>query len=70
MLCKDFPGWVRGGGGKKLEIRLSSAQLQLGLGLSLAIGITVKSLRVKQLDIADPKLEQLAAIGMEDQTTK
>ena len=53
-----------------MEIRLSSAQLQLGLGLSLAIGITVKSLRVKQLDIADPKLEQLAAIGMEDQTTK
>ena len=30
------------------------------------IGITVKSLRVRQLDIADPKLEQLAAIGAED----
>ena len=30
------------------------------------IGITVKSLRVRQLDVADPKLEQLAAIGAED----
>ena len=30
------------------------------------IGITIKSLRVKQLDVADPKLEQLAAIGAED----
>ena len=30
------------------------------------IGITVKSLRVRQLDVADPKLEHLAAIGAED----
>ena len=30
------------------------------------IGITVKSLRVRQLDVADPKLGQLAAIGAED----
>ena len=30
------------------------------------IGITIKSLRVKQLDVADPKLEKLAAIGAED----
>ena len=30
------------------------------------IGITVKSLRERQLNIANPKLEQLAAIGAED----
>ena len=30
------------------------------------IGITVKSLRVRQVNAADPKLEQLAAIGAED----
>ena len=31
------------------------------------MGITGKSLRVKQLDLIDPKLEELAAIGAEDQ---
>ena len=30
------------------------------------MGITVKSLRVKQLDLLDPKLEDLAAIGAND----
>ena len=30
------------------------------------MGITVKSLRVKQLDLHDPKLEDLAAIGAND----
>lgn len=30
------------------------------------MGITVKSLRVKQLDLLDPKLEELAAIGKND----
>ena len=30
------------------------------------IGITVKSLRVKQLDLLDPNLEELLAIGTDD----